>query len=335
MKTLVNTHTVKTGLLLALACAAFPAADAQQGQQGQQGQQLPQGRQADFSGALRELNIMSNIFAATLEEDRDNRFPSFGRSPDALYLAGQGMVFTFNLNNAMFPANFGGYFRQFGADMQRLADDVMNELSASFPDVDFDFDFDFDYDDDNGGVVFVPPAPAPAPGGRGPFIVNLNEARNEQREAMQEMMEEMRDQQREVQELQRDLRELQRDLRDRDANVASTEERIRQTETRIAEETATLESQRQAYQRFVEEYEVRRREQVENLNRELTAGVVTTLCDYGATLRSLENGEHVTLIFENYAEDEDQVYVFDYQDLASCESADSLLASAIGYRIPN
>ena len=61
--------------------------------------------------------------------------------------------------------------------------------------------------------------------------------------------------------------------------------------------------------------------------------IVSTLCDYGATLRSLKNDEHITLIFENYTDNKDQVYVFDYDEVRSCDSGEKLLKTAVSYQL--
>jgi hypothetical protein len=59
--------------------------------------------------------------------------------------------------------------------------------------------------------------------------------------------------------------------------------------------------------------------------------IFSTLCNYGNTLRSLANGEHVSIVLQNYADDQTQVHVFDYADFANCSSADSLRAAGVTY----
>src|SRR5688500_10844901 len=76
-----------------------------------------------YDQAMRELNIMRNIFSASMQNS--NRHPGFG-SGDAIYLANQGMVFTFAL-----PGR--GWLK-----MPELA--KLQALDG------FDFDFDFDFD---------------------------------------------------------------------------------------------------------------------------------------------------------------------------------------------
>lgn len=321
----MKTLSLIAGAACAIALLGLAASTG--AQQQQQNQQQPQNArqqaEADYSQALRELNIMSNIFAATMqEENRGGR--NFGPTPDpdALYLAGQGMVFTFNVNNPWFRGGVGTYWQDFGESMAQLAQELTNELSAAFPDADFDFDFDYD------GAIPVPPAPP------GVYVgPNPNDFLQAQREAIREMSEAMREKQRDIQELQRDLRELQRDLRDPDENVSRIETQMAEVEAEMEQELAALERQRAAYEQYRAEYEQLRVDQVESYGRELANRAVSALCDYGATLRSLPANEHVTLIFENFSEDRDQVYVFEYGDVASCTSSDQLMASAVSYQL--
>jgi len=63
----------------------------------------------------------------------------------------------------------------------------------------------------------------------------------------------------------------------------------------------------------------------------LSGKVVQALCDYGATLKSLKNDEHITLIFENFNNDQDQINVFSYKDVAECTSNEKLQQSAVSY----
>src|SRR5688572_349849 len=84
---------------------------------------------SNYDQALRELNIMRNIFNASFEDDNNRRF-NLG-SGEALYLANQGMVFSFDL-----PGR--GWLNMPGLEK-------LQALNGG--DFDFDFDFDFDYDD--------------------------------------------------------------------------------------------------------------------------------------------------------------------------------------------
>ena len=76
--------------------------------------------------------------------------PSF-ENCEVRKIAGQGMVFTFNMNNLRNELRITSPFdaqgwAEFGARMGRMASDIVQRVATSFPDVDFDYDYDDDYD---------------------------------------------------------------------------------------------------------------------------------------------------------------------------------------------
>lgn len=288
---------------------------------------------------LRELNIMNNIFEAAMDEEGGNgRFTirRVGRS-ESMYLAGQGMVFSFRvLQNRAVRMQGGGFGQIYMDDMQEALERTRENLERvrlSFPDMDFDFDFDANFDfEDNGGFFVrsgqsMPQAPQ-APqvfvfGGSGPE----REAAREMEEAMRETQEEIRDQQREIRSLERELRNAEA------ANRDSLQARIDSNEAAVDAEMARLEEQRSAYEVFLNDLQMARQEQQVTMANEAADRLISTLCDYGGTLRSLDNAEHVTLILEDVVDDKDQVYVFNYSDVNDCRSADALKQNAVSYML--
>ena len=278
-----------------------------------------QGAQQDYSQVIKELNIMSNIFAATLELEQENSrdLPVFSRSPNALYLAGQGMVFTFNIRSPLFGHNLNSYWQQFGQqfgqDVAQAAQEVVTRVGSSFPELDLDFDFEQDLSE--------------TPPGAGP------EAATEQRQALAQQAEQLREMSRSLRETQRQIQNLQREQRGQQGDAQSIEERIDELEQELEAQGQALEAQRQAYEAQREAYQARQEAQQNAHNRELSLQLVSTLCDYGITLRSLPEGEHVSLVLQNFHEDGDQVYVFAQQDLVECSSAEELLDKAVAYSL--
>lgn len=324
----MKTLSLTLGAACALALLGLAAlTEAQQVQQSAPNATAQNPSANDFSQAVKELNIMSNILAASMQEDgRANRY---GPSPDpeGLYLAGQGMVFTFNVNNPWFRGGLGGYWQEFGQNMAQLAQDLTAELTGAFPNADFNFDPDYDQ------IPPVPPSPFNYDDDPAAAASASRDLLQAQRDTMREMAEEMRDSQRDIQARQRDLRELQRNVRAPGADAARVESRIAEVEAELEGEMKALERQREAYEDYAAEYEQRVQEQVEGLGRALAERAVDALCNYGATLRSLGPDEHVTLIFENYNQNRDQVHVFRSADIAACRSADDLMASAVSYQL--
>jgi hypothetical protein len=48
-------------------------------------------------------------------------------------------------------------------------------------------------------------------------------------------------------------------------------------------------------------------------------------------LRSLGNGQHVSIVLRNHEENQSRVYVVDYSALSSCSSGESLQRAAVTY----
>lgn len=271
----------------------------------------------DYSEALRELDIMSNIFEAALEPRRDsNNFRAVSILDESSYLAEQGMVFSFiqTGNRGMMAFidldNMPGAFAEMEINMAEMAREITTEVRRALPNGDFSF-----------------------PGGGAFASLAMME---EELEAMEEMSDDIRDQQEEVRDLQRDMRDLQRELRNADddsAEIAEIEENIVQLQAQINAEREVLDSLTASYQSVIQEYRQERNNEITAQNEAARSLIFATLCDYGNTLRALENNEHVTLVMQNYENGQDQVYVLDYTDVASCSSGEQLLQNAIAYQL--
>jgi len=172
----------------------------------------------------------------------------------------------------------------------------------------------------------------PFSGGAFNSIVMLEE----EIEALEEMSEYIRDQQEEVRDLQRDMRDLQRELRNTDnddEDRAKIDLRIAELQAQIDVEMENLEAQNSAYRSVMQEYRQERAQEEATRNAAAQNLIISTLCDYGNTLRSLQKDEHVTVIMQNFSDNLDQVYVFDYTDVASCSSVEELLQVATAYQL--
>lgn len=303
----------------------------------------------DIERKLRELNIMDNIFQAAMEQDvadRQYNFRRLGR-PDSMYLAGQGMVFTFQMSH---NRGFGIQGIGFGEEWVETLEETLSRtreslelVRQSFPDMDIDFDPDvsvnFDYEDDDKAYFIragqaaaqMPQAPRMP---RAPQVFFFNGGGPEW-EAAQEMEEAMRETQEEIRDMQRDIRDLQRELRDDDADINALEANIVSIEDEMEAQMAQLNEQREAYETFQRDMYTARQEQRLAVADEVSSQLISTLCDYGGTLRTLGTNEHVTLILEEVTEDNDQVFVFDYSDINDCDSAEELKQNAVSYMIPN
>lgn len=274
-----------------------------------------QAQQDNQVQALRELNIMRNIFDAALEADNQQNRMRMG-PPEAMYLAGQGMVFTFHLNGTS-GFNFGefGNLGNLGEQMEILASQLDQQAQAIPPvppdvdvDADYDFDFDFDFDFDDG---------------------QNNEKESAYRNQLREMTEAMRERQQEMRDMQREIRDLAREERnDQDAdNQAEIDRLSAELEARGQE----LQSQSTSMQQVQQQYQAERMAAFEAVRTRQTDLIFDTLCSYGNTLRSLGNDQHVNIVLRNYANDQTQVIVLDYADIANCASVPDLRQAAVSY----
>ncbi len=271
---------------------------------------------ADYSRAEKELRIMSKIFDTSISESKvqnnRHRFPSSTRTTDSTYLAKQGMVFTFEFNQS----SFGGAsnWQAFGEGIGHLVGSITSEIAHSLGDLDIE----------------APVAPA-AP--RGLFSKHEWEDQIEAYEKFQETMEHLRDEQRDKREEVRDIQRSIRDMERRERREKVDTKQLEKTKIKLEEKMKVLNTKMEQYEKSMKEYRNKKITQVKQSNKNKSDLIISTLCDYGATLRSLENGEHVTLIFSNFENNKDQIYVFNYKDIKFCSSKDKLIKKAVSYQI--
>lgn len=272
----------------------------------------------DYSKTEKELRIMTKIFETSLSEAKmktSRSSPLSSNSAESTYLAKQGMVFTFNFGQS----RFGGAsdWQAFGEGIGHLVGSISAEIAQSFADIDFE----------------APVAPRSPAAPRSPFAEDEWEDNMEAYEQYQEMMEELRDEQREkreeVRDLQRSIRDIERQARREDVDS----KKLETVKNKLEEKMKVLSKKMEQYDNSMNEYREKQIAQYKLNNQKKSDLITSTLCDYGATLRSLENGEYVTLIFKKFENGKDQVYVFNYKDVKSCSNKDTLLKKAISYQI--
>lgn len=262
-----------------------------------------------YEQALRELDIMSNIFEAASDQRRNNRDENREDSrydfDEALYLADQGMLFTFRMRSG--PGFFPGMNFSFGGMPIEAIVEISRDINEEFGDLQRE-------------MFFI--------GDR-----NFAGFSEEQLEEMEIMSEEMEERQDNIRDLQRDLRDLQREARNNDEDDEQLEAEIAALEAQLDTEREQLETQSDQYRLFIDEFRQARQEELTARNQVAVNEIMNTLCDYGATLRSLDDDEHVTIILENFNDNLDQLYVFDFADVAACSSGENLLQSALSYQL--
>jgi len=261
-----------------------------------------------FKRAQKEIKIMSKIFETSLNENsgRKQRFMG-SRKTSATYLAKQGMVFSFDFSRHGF--NDTNDWAAFGEGIGAFVGGIASEVGAALAE-----------------VPEIPDAPV-APD----YSIDLEDyyqGRTERREQLELMREKHQQQREEVRKLQREIRQMESES-DRLENESKADALRDQLNSKLE----SLKSKMQSYKKSMADYRKKRDEKYEASAQLKSQAVLTTLCDYGSTLKSLDNDEYVTLIFKNYNDNKDQVYVFEFDDIKSCDSVDKMVKSAISYQL--
>lgn len=269
---------------------------------------------ADYSRAEKELRIMSKIFDTSISESKSqnnrHRFPGSTRTTNSTYLAKQGMVFTFGFSQSRFGD--ASDWQAFGEGIGQLVGSITSEIAHSFSDVE---------------APVAPVAPINIFSDHG--WENQVEAYEEFQESMENMRDEQRDKREEVRDIQRSIRDMERRARREEVDT----KKLAKTKTKLEEKMNLLNKKMEQYEKSMKEYRNKKIAKVKQSNKKKSDLIISTLCDYGATLRSLENGEHVTLIFSKFENNKDQIYVFNYKDVKSCSSKDKLIKKAVSYQM--
>ena len=266
---------------------------------------------ADYSRAEKELRIMSKIFDTSLSEAKqtnNRRHYSGSRKTESVYLAKQGMVFSFSFSQSGFT---GEDWQAFGEGIGQLVGTISAEIAQSFADVDF-----------------VAPVAPIAPLADGDWEVNM-EAYEAYQDAMENLREEQQEKREEVRDIQRSIRDIERQARREEVDSKELET----TKKKLEEKMKVLSKKMEDYEQVRKDYEKKKREKYKLNNQKKSDLITSTLCDYGATLRSLKSNEHITLIFKKFEDGKDQVHVFNYSDVKNCTSKDKLLKKAISYQL--
>lgn len=278
--------------------------------------QAQQSNKAVHDNLKNELEVMNSIFETKLAQRNDNHDKRRGH-PRAQrlsydYLAGQGVVY---------QVNFGRH-------------------------AEFDFDFEFDFD---GGA----PMPPGAPGAPMPEIIIEKQVIRDAIEDVEATYHDVAEAGLAVGELVRDMHSKRRKVRDLEFALNSAEGDGRQTieqeltaaKAELAEARSQLEARKQALRAASSDMEAkrqqRREERAERLQQQVAAFEQTladTLCTYGATLKSLPNGEHISFILQGAGSKDqggsDKIYIFSKSALMACQknnAASDLLSQAVTY----
>ena len=278
---------------------------------------------ADYSKAEKELRIMSKIFDTSFNESKGSSSRNYSsRSSsrtESTYLAKQGMVFTFKFSGSRFGNSSD--WQAFGEGIGNLVGSISAEIAHSFSEIDLE----------NSRAPRAPRSPFPSSNWENSDNWEQNvEAYEEFQQVMENLRDEQRDNREEVRDLQREVRDIERQAR-RDENHDIKE--LAKSKEKLEKKMKELNKHVSVYEKKMKEYREEKKQKLTQSNKNKSDLIISTLCDYGSTLRSLENGEHVTLVFSNFKNNKDQIYVFNYKDVKSCSNKDKLIKKAVSYQI--
>jgi len=270
----------------------------------------------DYTKTKKELKIMTRIFETSLSESnqQQNRFLYASSKPsvESTYLAKQGMVFSFSFNHSRYVG--ASVLQHFGSVVGNLVSDEihksLNSLSTPMP-----------------SMPTAPIAP-PAPVLAGDWEENIV-AFEQQQEAVEMLRDAQREKRAQIRDLQRAIRDLERQARyDKKAKKKLSKEK-----EKFENKIAKLSKNVQEYQKKTIELRQKKNAEIKKKNKNKADLILSTLCDYGSTLKSLNGNEYVTLVFENFEEDKDLIQVFSFQNVKSCTSKNALVKKSIAYSL--
>ncbi len=254
----------------------------------------------DFSDINKDMRIMKRILEASLKGD--NRF---GTRVEAQYLANQGMVFTVHTSRFSIPGSdieWESWGEAMGMNALSMVQDSIPAMASVLP----------------------PEAVAEMEREIESGMMELQEGSHGESGALREQLAMMRETIREQKESYRDtLRELRRVEREEisanEAERAKLEEKRKALASRLEKSKKEMEK----YNKKMEEYREARLQKYQQKKNVTIDEAVLALCEYNASLKSLSNKEHVTLIFDNFARNKgkrNEIYVFTKSDLEDCDS---------------
>ncbi len=273
----------------------------------------------DFDRINKDVTVMSNIIKGAFEADENCK----GCTPkiSASYLANQGAVFTFRVSSwrsFSMAGDDSSYSFVIPApeevrhiEITEVVSDVLDNLGTVMDDVGNRIEYRIgDLDDDK-------------------TILRLD---SEARRAMRDLVRERR-------ELEYERREYEIELihadeqarRDLEKQIAAVEKQVSKVEQKQAELNKVYETERKERELVRQEKREKAKKQAEEKLATIENIVIKSLCDYGAALKNIPEGEHVSLLFERSGVEDTKVFVMEMSDVESCRASDSLRKEALVY----
>lgn len=271
---------------------------------------------ANYDDINKDMRIMKKIIETSISGN--NRYST---RVEVMYLAKQGMVFTIHSSGAFhIPAPDGdweAWGQAIGANTLSIVQEAIPAMAPILPpEAMAEMEAE------------IAQGMADLDGERSEVAAQIAEELRYMREQMRDNKEEYRDNLRELRELEREKYRAEKDRRDAiEQKRKALEKRIEQNKTKM-----------DTYNEKMQEYRNARQKRSKEKRMAIINETIRAICDYNASLKSLDNDEHVTVIFNKFSESnkkDDRVYVFDKSDLSDCDSDDDgvkdLLKQATSY----
>ncbi|MDF2176978.1 hypothetical protein P2G88_01755 [Aliiglaciecola sp. CAU 1673] len=261
----------------------------------------------DLPALNKELQVMSGILNTVLKQNRDKEDIRI-RSLDTTYLAGQGVLVDINTSKRGLGLQFN-----FGKLMEVLP---VAPVPPGMDDGDYEFHL---YMDDEVDAI-------------------TEDAMRMAKEALQASSEKLRELREQERELSWEMREYERRRKDleferRHADKDRAKD-LDEESKELEKELARLKERQQQISQYSTELEKERNQQAEQQRKAKQAqhkaflawfeeSVADVLCKYGAGLRAMPEGEHLSIALRDFGNAEesskqDKIYIFKRQDIMSC-----------------
>lgn len=247
----------------------------------------------DMSAMKREITIMENIIKASVATDKGASL----RRINGRYLLNQGI--TFDLDSKLFNTSRGSW-------------------ASAFADRNFDFNFDFDFSELDAQAA----------------AEEAQEISKQAIESVRELAERMRDLAENERDIEHDIRSLEREKRDLEFERRNAEKdtltELEKRKNELEQQVKALEKQKDQLkdeqhnlktqtQKNKQQQQQQWAEQRTKSLQLIQQTLVTTLCDYGAGLKSLPDNERVNFALSRAGEEnQDLILVFEKKDIQSC-----------------
>ena len=252
----------------------------------------------DYDRIRKDINVMVGIVKSAFQDNSDCQRCSVRISGH--YLADQGVVFNVDPASGRYEFVYDDDIelvtRGVVAGIPGMVSDILDNVHTGLEMAEKSYAWEWHTDDDVRGLDRE-------------AREELREARRELREASRELREVTIEMiHAEDDELQ-DLRRREKEIEGRVADIESKQQTLESKMTEQVEQRVRERELRLAERREQRHAEIRKVEDI----------VLNTFCDYSRTMRSIPKNEKVSIIVKKDGDSSD-VFVFDQDELASCDS---------------